>query len=195
MNTRNLAGTGAASYTLAGWLSILLAVFAILPKVAIDFFAESLSLSGSGIIQMVAGFHAAGKLAGVYVLLMFKRLLNERHSFHKADVLISLLIACYSATALLGAIGLILNRQLDAIALMVIVSGLTSLISIVYAIQLFKLDYDLSGLLKPYAYSTIAAGLLGTTIVLGQYGRPFYLVSFILLGMILIRAESEPEYL
>jgi hypothetical protein len=194
MNTEKEVNTGVSLYTLAGWLSILQAVI-ILPMVGVDFFAESMSLSGSGIFRLITGFHVASKLFGIFALFMFRRLLNERHSFNKADKLINALIGCYAAAALIGAMGLMLNRHIDFMPALAIISGLSGLISIVYAIRLLKLECNLSGLLKPYVYSTIAGGVLGATIVLGEFGRPIFMVSLILLGMILIRAESEPEYL
>jgi hypothetical protein len=198
MNTEKAVSTGVRLYTLAGWLSILQAVIILLPKVILDLFVEHMSLSGYGIIQLITGFQAVGMLVGIYVLFMFRRLLNERHNFHKADTLIYGLIFCYAAAPLIGAAGLVLDPQLSSMNALTIIYGiyvLSSLISIVYAIRLLKLESNLSGLLKPYVYSTIASGVCGVTIVLGEYGRPIFMVSLILLGMILIRAESESEYL
>jgi len=194
MKTEKVISTGVSSYTLAGWLSILQAVI-IVPKVGVDLFVEHMTLSGYGILQLFIGFYVVSKLLGIYVLFMFRRLLNERHSFHHADKLIDALICCYAAFALIWAVDLVLNPYFNVIFALPIISGLSSLISIVYAVRLLKLDSNLSGLLKPYVYSTIACGVFGVTIVLGEYGRPIYMVSLILLGMILIRAESEPEYL
>lgn len=197
MNTEKAVSTGVSFYTLAGWLSIVQAVI-ILPKVGVDLFVEYLTPSGYGILQLFIGFDVVSKLLGIYVLFMFRRLLNERHSFHNADKLINALIFCYAAFALIWALDLVLNSQFNvlfALPIIYVLSGLTSLISIVYAIRLLKLESNLSGLLKPYVYTTIAGGVFGVTIVLGEYGRPIFMVSLILLGMILIRAESEPEYL
>ncbi|MFH1373882.1 MAG: hypothetical protein ABII79_08815 [bacterium] len=194
MNTEKAVSTGVSLYTLAGWLSILQAVI-ILPRVGFDFFVESLSLSGSGMMQLITGFHAVGGLLGIYVLFMFRRLLNERHNFHNADSMIKSLIIIYAASAIVGAAGLFLIPLLDIMIVHVVLYFLSSLVSIVYAIKLLKLECNLSGLLKPYVYSTIAGGVCGVTLVLGEYGRPIFMVSLILLGIILIRAESEPEYL
>jgi len=194
MNTEKAVSTGVSSYTLAGWLSIVQAVI-ILPKVGADLFVEYLTSSGYGILQLFIGFDVVGKLLGIYVLFMFRRLLNERHSFHKADKLINALIFCYACFALIWALDLILNPQYNVLFALPIIYVLSSLISIVYAIRLLKLESNLSGLLKPYVYTTIAGGVFGVTIVLGEYGRPIFMVSLILLGMILIRAKSEPEYL
>jgi len=194
MNTNRAVGTDVSLYTLAGWLSILQAVI-ILPKVGVDLFVEYLTPSGYGILQLFIGFDVVSKLLGIYVLFMFRRLLNERHSFHNADKLINALIFCYAAFALIWALDLVLNPQYNVLFALPIIYVLSSLISIVYAIRLLKLESNLSGLLKPYVYTTIAGGVFGVTIVLGEYGRPIFMVSLILLGMILIRAKSEPEYL
>jgi hypothetical protein len=166
MNTNRAVGTDVSLYTLAGWLSILQAVI-ILPKVGVDLFVEYLTPSGYGILQLFIGFDVVSKLLGIYVLFM----------------------------ALIWALDLVLNPQSNVLFALPIISVLSSLISIVYAIRLLKLESNLSGLLKPYVYTTIAGGVFGVTIVLGGYGRPIFMVSLILLGMILIRAKSEPEYL
>ena len=194
MNKKKAVSTGVSLYTLAGWLSILQAVI-ILPKVGADLFVEYLTPSGYGILQLFIGFDVVSKLLGIYVLFMFRRLLNERHSFHNADKLINALIFCYAVFALIWALDLVLNPQFSVLFALPIIYVLSSLISIVYAIRLLKLESNLSGLLKPYVYTTIAGGVFGVTIVLGEYGRPIFMVSLILLGIILIRAESEPEYL
>ncbi len=188
-------GTSTGLYALAGWLSILQAVVVLLPKVALDLLARPLSLSGSGMVQLISGMQAVGDLIGIYVLVMFRRLLNERDSFHGVDKLITALICCYAAVAILVVAELVFNVPVAVMSALIIVSALSSLISIVYAVRLLKLEHDLSGLLKPYSYSTIVAGILGATLVLGKYGHAIYMISLILLGMILIRAKSEPEYL
>ena len=194
MNTAKAVSTGVSLYTLAGWLSILQAVI-ILPRVGVDLLVEYLTPSGYGILQLFIGFDVVSCLLGIYVLLMFRRLLNERHSFHSADKLINALIFCCAAFALIWALDLVLNPQFNVLFALPIISVLSSLISIVYAIRLLKLESNLSGLLKLYVYTTITGGVFGVTIVLGEYGSLISMVSLILLGMILIRAESEPEYL
>jgi len=194
MKSEEAVNTGVSMYTLAGWLSILQAVI-ILPKVGADFFVEYLTPSGYGILQLFIGFDVVSKLLGIYVLFIFRRLLNERHSFHKVDKLIMALIYSYAGIALIWSLDLVLNQQFNTLIALPVLYVFSSLICIVYAIRLLKLECNLSGLLKPYVYSTIAGGVFGATIVLGEYGRPIFMVSLILLGMILIRAESEPEYL
>jgi len=194
MNTEKAVSTGVSLYTLAGWLAILQAVI-LVPKVGFDLFVDIMSPSGTGILQLITGFQVVGELVGIYVLFMFRQLLNEKYSFHKADSMINILIFCYAASALIGVAGLVLIPLLDIMFARTILYFLTSLVTIVFAIRLLKLESNLSGLLKPYVYCTIAGRVCAVTIVLGQVGSLISMVSLILLGMILIRAESEPEYL
>lgn len=194
MNTDRAVDSSARLYALAGWLSILHAVI-IVPRVGLDHFAEAMSLSGSGIVQLITGFQVVGELVGIYVLFMFRRLLNERHSFHQVDSIILSLVFIYAASAILGIAGLVSIPLLDVMFIRTILYFLASLVSIVYAVRLLRLDSDLSGLLKPYVYTTIAGRACMATVVLMQVGSLIYVVSLVVLGMILIRAESEPEYL
>lgn len=203
MNANKVVSMDVSRYILAGWLSILQAVILLLKGgvdlfgVGVDLFVENMSQppSGDDIIQLYTGFHVVVDLMGIYVLLMFRRLLNERHNFHKADTLIYGLIFCYTAGALIFVAGLALIPQYSAMVAHYLIYFLSSLISIVYATRLLKLESNLSRLLKPYVYSTIASGVCSATLVLGQIGSLIFMVSLIFLGIILIRAESEPEYL
>jgi hypothetical protein len=200
MNTEKAVSTGVGLYTLAGWLSILQAVAVLLQAavflpMANFLFGRVMSLSGDEILKLRTGFDVVGSLAGIYVLYMFRRLLNERLNFHKADLPIYGLIFCYAAAAIIGVTDIVMNTPYNAIIAQWIISMLSNLIGIVYAIRLIKLDDNLNGLLKPYVYLTIAGGVCGATIVLSQIGSLIYMVSLILLGIIMIRAESAPEYL
>ncbi len=195
MNTEKAVSTGVNQFILAGWLSILQAAFIFLGD-GVELYSKIMSLSITGYIQMILGFHVVGKLVGIYVLFMFRRLLIERHNFYMVDKLILVLIFCYATSALIGTAELVhIIPQYSFMTALPILFSLTSLISIVYAFRLLKLEGNLSGLLKPYVYTMIASGVCGVTIVLGQFGSIISMVSLILLGMILIRAESEPEYL
>jgi hypothetical protein len=134
-------------------------------------------------------------IVGMYVLSVFRRLLNERYGFHDVDNWITTLMLCYGLAALIGFAGLALISQSTVITATLIVYGTSSLVSIVYAAKLLRLEFDLSGLLRPYAYTTIASGICGVTIVLGPLGNLIFMVSLIVLGIILIRARAESEYL
>jgi len=162
----NAVGRRVTSYTLAGWVSIIQAVI-ILPRIGADLFVKHTTLPGYGIIQLFTGFNAVGYLLGIYVLLMFRRLLNDRHSFHKADKPISAIILCHAAFAVIWALDLVLHAYLDLLLALLIVSVLSSLLNILFAIKLLRLEANLSGLLKPYVYATIAGAVLGASLILG----------------------------
>jgi len=194
MISEEVVDTQTNPYALAGWLSILHAGI-LLAKSGVEILPNVVSLSSSGYLQLLMGFHALGVLVGIYVLFMFRRFLNEQHGFHKVDALIVILILINIIAALVDAAGMIFLSQYNAISAILIVYALASLVGIFYGVRLLKLDNDLSGLLKPYAYATIAAGACGVTLYLSHVASLIYTVSLILLGIILIRARSEFEYL
>jgi hypothetical protein len=194
MNDGNLASPASSLFTLAGWLSIFQAVI-LLPKSGLGLYLEIMSLSSSFLVQLITALHVIGMLVGIFVLFTFQRYLNECFDFHKVDFLINILILSYASAAIIGTMGLIMLSQESVIIATLIVYGFSSLVSILYAVRLLELKSNLSGLLKPYAYTTIASGICGATIVLGHVGNLIYMVSLIFLGIILIRARSELEYL
>jgi hypothetical protein len=67
-------------------------------------------------------------------------------------------------------------------------------ITVIYAYKLLKLDDDLFGLLKPFAYSTMAAGICGATIILMPIGLIIQLAAFVIQGMIFLRAKEQIEF-
>jgi len=192
--TEEVMGASRSRYSLAGWLSILHAMV-VLPKVGVDFFVETLTGSGYDILRLYMGFHVVGALLGIYVLKTFRRMLNERYGFHAVDKLISALMLCYLGSALAWAVDLGLGSDYSVIDAVYIFWIMSAALSVVYAFKLLSLDNRLFGLLKPYVYTTIASSALGLTVVIGEFATPFSMASLVILGIILIRAESEDEYL
>jgi hypothetical protein len=194
MITNTESGTSTKQYALAGWLAIIHAVL-ILPKAGIELLFEITPQSSANYLQLITGFHASGLILGIYVLFMFKRFLNDHHQFHKADTLIIILILFKSVGLVIDIAGIILASYSNVISANIILYGLTSAISIIYAIKLLKLNNDLLGLLKPYVYLTIASGICGATLILQEIASLIYMASLIILGIILIRTRSEFDYL
>ena len=181
-------------YALAGWLAILQAVL-ILPQIALAVFLEFLSESYPVLKVMLVIMKITGLAVGVYVLYIFKRLLNERYAFHKTDILIMIFIGAQVFLFLLGIIGLIPALEIAAgIATFVLLVPF-AVLEIIFGILLLKLEDDLFGLLKPFAYITIAGGICGATVIL----LPFYLlaglVTLVIQGMIFLRAKEATEFL
>ena len=60
--------------------------------------------------------------------------------------------------------------------------------------KLLKLKDDLFGLLKPYAYTTLAAAICGATIILMPIGLIIQLAALVIQGMIFLRAKEQVEF-
>ena len=53
---------------------------------------------------------------------------------------------------------------------------------------------ELLGLLKPFAYTTIASGICGVTVILMPIGMLVGIAALIIEGMIFLRAKEEVEF-
>lgn len=188
------AEMGKTHYTLAGWLAIAQAVL-VLPQIALAIFLEWLSESYPVLKIFLVMMKVTGLAVGVYVLYIFKRLLNDRYGFHKTDALIWILIAGNVFFFTLGIIGLVPSLEIAigiaTFALMVPFSVL----EIIFAVLLLKLNDDLFGLKRPFAYTTIAGGICGATVILMPFCLLAGLAALVMQGMIFLRAKEDVEFL
>jgi hypothetical protein len=178
---------------LTGWLAIIEAVVSIpvfglfifagaQPSAAVKLIAESLEL-----IHLAMGF---------YVLVSFKSFLNSHFHFHDTDLLIRVQIWFIVVAALHHIIILLsvaleiapLEQALRALGLVFVI--FFGIISIGFAIKLLRLPDTLYGLLKPFAYTTIAGGFCFGILVLFPVGLLIFAVGGILLGMIFLTAAD-----
>jgi ABC-type protease/lipase transport system fused ATPase/permease subunit len=93
-------------YALAGWLAIAQAVL-LLPQIAFVVILHYYSESYPVVKVVPVIMKITGLAVGIYVLYIFKRLLNERFAFHKTDILIYIFIGANVVFFMLGIIGLI----------------------------------------------------------------------------------------
>ncbi len=186
--------------TLAGWLAITYAVLAI-PIFALS--AALSSLSGDGVkianLLLILVIFALG----IFPILSLKNLLNTRLSFRDTDIFISLIILLNVANAVIYILGILspLGQPLLAEMPFLTPSLLVSLaltvpmafVYIMFAIKLLRLQDPLHGMLKPFAYTTMAAGFCYGTIVLIPFGLLAELISYIILGIIFRRAAESQD--
>jgi hypothetical protein len=189
---------GNPEYTWAGWLAITSAVL-LVPEIVL---AAALGFISSGLNILVAPIHIANLAIGIYILYMFRRLLNRQFDFHATDTLITVLIVVNVVFFVIGLIDLLVStmglelvaeRDLSWITMILFVPF--ALLTIVFGVMLLKLRDDLFGLLKPYAYTTIASGVCGATIILAPIGLLAAVVALVILGMIFLRAKREADIL
>ena len=185
-------------YVLAGWLAIISAIL-VVPEIVLAALAGWVS---PGLNLFVVPVHVANLVIGVYILFMFRKLLNVEFDFHAADLLIALLIVVNVVFFVIGVIDLVvtitgsepnLERSMTWITMMLFVPF--SILTIVFGAVMLKMQGELYGLLKPYAYTTIASGVCGATVILAPLGLVAAIVALVILGMIFLRAKREAEIL
>jgi hypothetical protein len=180
-------------YNLAGWLAILYAIL-LVPQILFGLIVEWTASGHPAAETPVMLLNMAGFALVIYVLVMFRHLLNERFDFHEVDVLIWILIWANVLFVALGLVGIIpaIEDPLKIIVLALFVPY--SIITAVFGFKLLRLKDDLFGLLKPYAYTTMALGILGATILLMPIALFVQIAALIIQGMIFLRAKEQTEF-
>ena len=141
---------------------------------------------------------------GVYVLLMFRKLLNERYNYHGIDTLIiisiwwSILFQISSLGMKAWAIALGLEPRLTLVLIYLsffTVAMLTiGIVDILIAVRLLKIKDKLNDLLRAFAYITIIAGILEASIVLSPLALILVPVTCVILGMVFLREKEQAEF-
>jgi len=186
-------------YAWAGWLAIASGVL-LVPEVGL---AVGLGFLSPDLVSLVTPIHIVNLVIGIYVLYMFRDLLNRKFDFHGVDLLVSVLIWTNVVFFFLGLIEFLMGLGGSwvggvELAFTVVTLGLFvifCLINIAFAISLLKMSDDLFGLLKPYAYLTIVASICGATILLSPFGLILSAVALVVLGMIFLNTKREAEIL
>lgn len=205
--TWSTLGMNENRYNMAGWLAIAGAI--IFP----------LSI-GIGIIQDLIGAAAFGYQGpsfgpgdllmivftgiSIYVLVMFRRLLHDHYQFHELDLLITIAIIwsviIQVASIAMGVISFILWPRSETIviamhiAFMILFMLTAGIIDIIFAIKLFKITDRASNLVKVLAYLTVIAGILEVTVILSPLALFLVPASFIVYGLIFLKANQEVEF-
>jgi len=198
VESERIVTTSSHRYALAGWLAIASAVL-LVPEIGLSILLKFL---GSGLEVLIAPLHVVNLAIGIFVLYMFRSLLNERYNFHGVDIPIMILICTNIVFFVLGLFDLFSGIIMGAAALQLGVSVLTmvlfvlfSIVNIAFGVMLLNLKDDLFGLLKPYAFTTITSGALGATVILAPLGLIAAVAALVILGMIFLRAKEEAEIL
>ena len=180
-------------YAAAGWLAVASAVIvlpSILGTLILDWIAKDYPIAKA----LIAVFQLFGLAVSIYLLYILRRLLNDRYDFHKTDNLITALIWFNAVFTGLGILGLISELEIVAGILVMILFVPFAILDILFAVRLLKLNDDLFGLLKPFAYTKIAAGICGATIILAPLGMLISTASIFIMGMIFLRAKEGVEF-
>jgi len=193
-------------YSLAGWLALSQAVLFPLSIIV-------------GIAQAIIGERAFGMdgpfvgpadfigvfmtVIGVYVLVMFRRLMHERFDFNGIDMLITAAI-WWLVIFEIGGISLKLFMMVIPFAKVVeavimlcfFATGMVvvGIIDIMMAVRLMKLKEEMSDLLIAYVYITLAAGIAEVSVVLSFVSFILFPIASVVLGLVFFKEKEQPEF-
>lgn len=212
MNPHSTETADSPRYETVAWLSISSAIL-LFPGVVFSILLEiGREPAMLGFLIPYVLLFGLSMAFGLYALYRFKGLLNDRFAFHDVDNLIRAILILGSVMAVVG-IGMKVAgsfakvavndpRELIPMAVVMVVFlvliGLPlAILNIIFAVRLLRLQDDLFGLLKPYAYTTIVASALFATFLLAFLGLFLDAACSIMLGMIFLRASRgapQPEF-
>jgi hypothetical protein len=175
--------------TLAGWLSITNAIFAI-PSVAMSWFLETMEGAGAKISQTILMVVGLGLF--LYIISSLKKLLNFRFQFRDVNSYISWLIWGNVILAALGLLSLGSRGFEWAMGILSIIAYIVlGILAILFAKRLLRLPGGLYGLLKPFCYTTMASGICLIIFFLLPAGILAGAVADAILGVIFFRAAEQ----
>ena len=193
-------------YKIAGWLSIFVAIVFV-PKFILNFIFEVLvhKLHFPGLYMLDAFIVVVLTVIYVFLLLTLRQLFNERYNFYEVDNLITISYCCLIALGfitilddLFKTVGII-GHEFSGLKIVLFVTFFSvmfvmGIVSIIFAIKLLHLKGDLFGMLKVYVYTTIAGGVCLVSIVLFPVSLIVVVATYILEGIIFLRAAEEAEF-
>jgi hypothetical protein len=194
-------------YQLAGWLAIAQAVLFPLGFI-IGIIDRLVGMARYGEVRIAFGLAdlvmIAFTIIGVYVMLSFKKLLNERYNCTELNTLIVISILwsiLFQVVGLVeGALAMMIGRHAE-IALAIMFGGTIALsmifigiVDLLIAIRILRLKDKLNDLIVVLGYVTLIAGILEVTVLLSLLSLILVPVTCVLLGVILIREKEEVEF-
>jgi hypothetical protein len=187
-------------YRPAGWAAIGSAVVFILAFGLLiyddvtNIMAQRTGSAPSDLLPLVIVLDVVSKLLVIYALLRFRTLLNERYGFHAVDTLIVVLIAAGIALGIVSYLARVFPEFKVPIMVMGAMLGITvGILGIVFATRLLRLNGNLNGMLKPLAYTYLAASICFAVVILAPLALALDTVATVLLGVTLLRGGEELE--
>ena len=128
---------------------------------------------------------------------------NDRFQFHRTDILILVIIGGAIVITTIGLCGKVfayfgapMPVLLAFVAALVVVGVPLGILSVIFGIKLLELQDDLGGLLKPYAFLNIVAGVCFATFILAPLGLLIDAVANFMMGLILLKKGpvTQPEF-
>jgi hypothetical protein len=181
-------------YAIVGWLAIAKVLVSI-PILVVSIIVEMTKSINPGFILFVIVFALIDMFLNIYILYAFRQLLNSLFNFHSIDDMVSYLIIAFIIISMVNISGWMFfpARDIIKIFLIVLFCPLGILLT-VFGYRMLQLQDPLFGLLKPYAYLTIAAGICCISIILAFFGMLISMVTTIIQGLVFIRSSEQAEF-
>jgi hypothetical protein len=190
-------------YAIAGWLAIATAVL-ILPSFVLGIATEVAKHKAPELmITLLVPYFLITILYtifSIYVILRFRRYLNNRHGFHAIDGLITAIIVGVITMTLyampMKVLGLmdVLDSPLLAILAVIPIAVIgipMGIIGIIIGVRLLALPSQSTSYFKVYAWLSIAAGICFVTFFLGPLGGLIDGAANIVLAMLFLKPETD----
>ena len=182
------------SFTFAGWVTIVNAI-ATIPILAMNIFLEAISRHVPAVNLVLILSTTIIIIVNTFIFYKFRELLNCRYQFHNADNLILLIILANVLIGFFNILGFMIPPIQMAMKIIIMILLVPfGILFIAYAVQLLKLNNELFGFLKPYAYVTIAVGACVMTVFLFIFGVLAGVAAGIMQGLIFLKSSEELEF-
>jgi hypothetical protein len=173
---------------IAGWLAMASA-FLTIPLEFLFSALEARTDVGATVLETI--IQIFGTLLFLAITLYIKRLLNCIFNFHHADRNIDLMIITGIVAGVLSVAGIYVTPLKESIGYAGIgILMVQGIVQAQFGYKLFKLPYDLGGMLKPFCFANIATGILLATIVLIPFGIVVSALSDLMLGTIFFKISA-----
>ncbi|MDR3579962.1 MAG: hypothetical protein P4L44_08380 [Oryzomonas sp.] len=173
---------------IAGWLAMASA-FLTIPLEFLCSTLEARTDLEATVLQTI--IQIFGTLLFLVITLYIKRLLNCIFNFRSADRTIDLMIITGIVAGVLSVAGLYVTPLKESIGYAGIgILMVQGIVQAQFGYKLFKLPYDLGGMLKPFCFANIATGILLATIVLIPFGIVVSALSDLMLGTIFFKISA-----
>lgn len=144
-------------------------------------------------VFLAIAFDVVSTLLGIYALIKFRQLLQERYDFHAVDDIILILILGGIILGGLSYAGRLVDQNIPVMLMGVVMAIAVGVIGIIFALRLLKLPATLNGYLKPLAYTELIASICFILVLLAPIALIMMVVFNVLLGLVFLSGEDSLE--
>jgi len=182
-----------SQYQLAGWLAIIGALLMVPLTVATVILEK---MSGGHLLFSIIniGKYFLSMAVTVYIFYMFRKLLNDRYNFNQVNWIITVFIIYSILTFFVSLLAIVPDLKLAVMIGILVMMVPFGVLNIIFGVRMLKLQDDLFGLLKPFAYLYIAAGICAVSVILMPLGMLVAIATLFIEGMIFLRTKEQVEF-